>query len=153
MAVSGGAKSAYKIKLIGDRMDIQSATAMDTLPPLPAAAAILRGEAVVVGGFDSAVVQRLVSLQLGIKAQLAALVEATNRACQAAAVDRKPEYVVNWSSFRCVGAEFYMNEFGSFGYRVYVEEAEPTSNIALATFITKHIAGAGFEGVTVICEW
>lgn len=92
-------------------------------------------------------------IQQEVKTSLATLIDATNKACQAAKKYPKPEYVVNWASFRCASAEFYMNEFGSFGYRVYVEEAEPTTNIALAQFIGGQLAKAGFESVTVVCEW
>lgn len=152
MAVAGGAKSAYRMRLVDGTLKIEHTTAMDTPAPLPAMAAILRGETVTVGGFDSAVVQTLVGLQLGINARLRNLIDATNKACLAAKNDAKPGYIVNWANFRCASAEIYMNEFGSFGYRVYVEEAAP-ENTDLLTFITGELAKAGHEGVTVIAEW
>ena len=45
-----------------------------------------------------------------------------------------------------------MNEHGSFGYRAYVEEADPY-NLELQAFIGKELAKSGFPEVTVLTEW
>ena len=66
MAVAGGAKSAYKMHLQNGTLRIEHTTAIDAPAPLPAMAATLRGETVTVGGFDSAVVQTLVSQAIEI---------------------------------------------------------------------------------------
>ena len=66
MAIAGGAKSAYKMRLDNGTLKIEHTTAMDTPAPLPAMAAILRGETVTVGGFDSVVVQTLVAQAIEI---------------------------------------------------------------------------------------
>ena len=67
MAVSGGATVAYKCKLINGHLQRDTTTAQGGLLPLPATAAILRGETVTVAGSDVVVVARLVELELEIK--------------------------------------------------------------------------------------
>lgn len=89
--------------------------------------------------------------------KLRELIDATNKACDAAidATKRDGRFrnaPVNWSHFGCSSAEFYMNEFGSFGWRTYVEEADP-NNQNLIEFISDQLFNAGFEGVTVLTEW
>jgi hypothetical protein len=61
MAVEGGTRSAYKMRLVDGELKIESTTAMRTPPPLPAMATILNGGTAIVGGFDSAVVSKLVT--------------------------------------------------------------------------------------------
>ena len=66
MAVAGGATVAYKCKLVDGRLQRNPTTAMDTLYPLPATSAILRGETVIVAGADVMVTARLVELELKV---------------------------------------------------------------------------------------
>lgn len=67
MAVSGGATVAYKCKLINGHLQRDATTAQGGLLPLPAAAAILRGETVTVAGSDVVVVARLVELEHAVQ--------------------------------------------------------------------------------------
>ena len=63
MAIAGGATVAYRCQLVDGTLQREKDTAMQTAYPLPATAAIMRGEAVVVAGSDVAVVARLVELE------------------------------------------------------------------------------------------
>ena len=78
MAIAGGVTVAYRCKLVNGTLRRDKDTAMQTPPPLPAAAAIMRGETVTVSGADVVVVARLVELELMVnelKAELALKVE------------------------------------------------------------------------------
>lgn len=63
MAIAGGVTVAYRCVLVNGVLRREKDTAMKTLPPLPATAAIMRGETVTVAGSDVAVVARLVELE------------------------------------------------------------------------------------------
>lgn len=74
MAIAGGVTVAYRCKLVNGSLQRDKDTAMQTLPPLPAAAAIMRGETVMVAGSDVVVVARLIELEQMVnelKAELA----------------------------------------------------------------------------------
>lgn len=78
MAIAGGVTVAYRCKLVNGTLQRDKDTAMQTPPPLPAVAAIMRGESVTVSGADVVVVARLVELELMVnelKAELALKVE------------------------------------------------------------------------------
>lgn len=64
MAVAGGATVAYRCRLVDGKLQREQTTAMNTTYPLPATAAILRGETVVVAGSDMVVTARLVELEM-----------------------------------------------------------------------------------------
>lgn len=59
---------------------------------------------------------------------------------------------VNWGDLCCVSAEHYVTEEGEEGYRVYIEEADP-SNTEFQQFVSQRLEAAGFTGVEVITEW
>jgi hypothetical protein len=63
MAIAGGATVAYRCRLVNGTLQRDKDTAMQTPPPLPAAAAIMRGETVMVAGSDVVVVARLIELE------------------------------------------------------------------------------------------
>lgn len=97
------------------------------------------------------------ALKESLKQFLSSLIAATDKACDAAIDATKQDgrfrnAAVNWSDFGCRSAEFYMNEFGSFGYRAYVEEADPY-NLELQAFIGEELAKSGFPEVQVLTEW
>jgi len=78
MAIAGGVTVAYRCKLVNGALRRDKDTAMQTPAPLPATAAIMRGETVTVSGADVVVVARLVELELMVnelKAELACKVE------------------------------------------------------------------------------
>lgn len=78
MAIAGGVTVAYRCKLVNGALQRDKDTAMQTPAPLPAAAAITRGESVTVSGADVVVVARLVELELMVnelRAELACKVE------------------------------------------------------------------------------
>ena len=78
MAIAGGATVAYRCRLVNGTLQRDKDTAMQTPPPLPATAAIMRGETVTVSGADVVVVARLVELELmadELRAELALKVE------------------------------------------------------------------------------
>ena len=78
MAIAGGATVAYRCMLVNGTLQRDKDTAMQTPQPLPAAAAIMRGETVTVSGADVVVVARLVELELMVnelKAESALKVE------------------------------------------------------------------------------
>ena len=78
MAIAGGATVAYRCRLVNGTLQRDKDTAMQTPPPLPASAAIMRGETVTVSGADVVVVARLVELELMVnelRAELALKVE------------------------------------------------------------------------------
>ena len=78
MAIAGGVTVAYRCKLGNGTLQRDKDTAMQTPQPLPAVAAIMRGETVTVSGADVVVVARLVELELMVnelKAELACKVE------------------------------------------------------------------------------
>ena len=96
------------------------------------------------------------TLKESIRQFLSNLITATNEACDNAVgaelLGRFRWAAVNWADLSCHSAEFYMNEYGSFGYRVYIEEADP-NNLELQAFIGGELAKLGFPEVTVLTEW
>ena len=82
------------------------------------------------------------ALKESIKQFLSSLIAATDKACDEAIDATKQDgrfrgAAVNWSDF---------------GYRAYVEEADPY-NLELQAFIGKELAKSGFPEVTVLTEW
>lgn len=75
MAIAGGATVAYKCRITDGKLYRDKDTAVKTVPPLPAASALLRGEQVVVSGSDVAVVARLVELEQAVHRMSARLSE------------------------------------------------------------------------------
>lgn len=85
---------------------------------------------------------------------LIALRKATDDACAAAwedCVECRDE-AVNWADLKCAGAEWFVDDDGVPGHRVWVEEADPAA-YRLRDFVAGYLERAGFAGVHVMLEW
>ncbi len=82
-----------------------------------------------------------------------ALRDCANRACAAAFGDaRTKEEPINFGDLCCVVAEHYSDERGADGYRVVIEEADPSCT-GLRAVIADHLMAAGYIGVEVVIQW
>lgn len=59
---------------------------------------------------------------------------------------------VNWGDLSCTGAEWYIDDDGVPGHRVWIEECDPAA-WRLRDFVRAHLEGAGFAGIHVMLEW
>lgn len=59
---------------------------------------------------------------------------------------------INWGDLGCTGAEYYINDYDSTGYRVIIEEAAPDA-CKLQAFVREYLAKNGFVDVDVVTEW
>jgi hypothetical protein len=85
--------------------------------------------------------------------KLKVLVQLTSLACDAAWHDEScKDDAINWGDFDCVGAEFYIDNDGETGYRVRIEEADPTCT-NVHKFVGAYLAERGFANVEVRTEW
>lgn len=82
---------------------------------------------------------------------LKALREAADKACDAA-FNEDIDCCVNWGDFACVGAEHWADDEGGEGYRVRIEEADP-SNEEMGAFISERLELGGFKDVEIVFEW
>jgi hypothetical protein len=85
---------------------------------------------------------------------LLALRKATDDACAAAYLDcvECRDDAVNWEDFKCIGAEWFVDDDGVPGHRVWVDEADPAA-YRLREFVAGYLERAGFAGVHVVLEW
>lgn len=85
---------------------------------------------------------------------LIALRKATDDACAAAWEDCAEcrGEAVNWADLKCAGAEWYVDDDGVPGHRVWVDEADPAA-YRLRDFVAEYLERAGFAGVHVVLEW
>jgi hypothetical protein len=60
--------------------------------------------------------------------------------------------LVNWADFGCISAEWYINDKGEEGHRVYIEEANP-DNPEVKNFIEEELSFLGFKNIEVVFEW
>jgi len=90
------------------------------------------------------------------RVRLLALREATEAALLTAHRVRRhgrfKNEAVNWADLGVVTTEIYVEDDGSTGWRVYIEEASPTA-AALCDYIAEKLAKAGFADIEVISEW
>jgi len=80
--------------------------------------------------------------------------DVTNEICDMA-YDARDTFVnadIDWAEFGHVSAEYYTNEYGGYGYRVYIEEANP-DNMEVQDFIEDGLELRGFENIEVVFEW
>ena len=81
------------------------------------------------------------------------LVQVASAACDAAWHDETcKNEAINWGDFCCVGAEFYIDNDGETGYRVSIEEADP-SCVHVHKFVSAYLSERGFANVEVRTEW
>lgn len=59
---------------------------------------------------------------------------------------------INWGDLGCVGARHWVDEYGTHGLSVYIEEASPGS-YELQQFIQGHLVANGWTDVEVNIEW
>lgn len=59
---------------------------------------------------------------------------------------------VNWSDLHARGVEWVVPQTGDAFYRVYVEEASPSSR-NLHEFVRERLIDSGFADVEVVLEW
>lgn len=85
---------------------------------------------------------------------LIALRKATDDACAAAWEDCPDcrDEAVNWADLKCIGAEWFVDDDGVPGHRVWVDEADPAA-YRLRGFVAGYLERAGFAGVHVLLEW
>lgn len=85
---------------------------------------------------------------------LLALRKATNDACAVAWTDcvKCRGEAVNWADLKCAGAEWFVDDDGVPGHRVWVDEADPAA-YRLRDFVAGYLERAGFAGVHVVLEW
>jgi hypothetical protein len=85
---------------------------------------------------------------------LIALRKATDDACAAAWEDCAEcrGDAVNWADLKCIGAEWFVDDDGVPGHRVWVDEADPAA-YRLLRFVAGYLERAGFAGVHVVLEW
>ena len=91
-----------------------------------------------------------------IKDYLNSLRTATEEICELA-IERRAEFehaAVNWADFHCVSAECYVEDIGTFGYRVYIEEANPNTRDVIE-FISEELISRGFDmiNIDIVFEW
>lgn len=84
--------------------------------------------------------------------ELKALREAADQACDRAFSMTWHRSAINWGDFGCVSAEHWNDDGGEEGYRVLLEEADP-SNQEVGEFIAGELAKAGFHNIEVVFEW
>jgi hypothetical protein len=85
---------------------------------------------------------------------LIALRKAADDACAAAWEDCAEcrGDATNWGDFKCIGAEWFVDDDGVPGHRVWVDEADPAA-YRLRDFVAGYLERAGFAGVHVVLEW
>lgn len=68
------------------------------------------------------------------------------------AKDDEVEGPVNWADLGCSKAEHFEDSEGGAGWRVWIDEADPTA-IELQQFVRADLAEHGWPGVEVVTEW
>jgi hypothetical protein len=89
-----------------------------------------------------------------MKYDLDKLKAAADIACEEAIAcrDTFDHAAVNWGDFGCMSVEHWRNNDGDEGYRVCIEEADP-SNTEVGNYIWSRLDKAGFRDVAVVFEW
>ena len=89
-----------------------------------------------------------------MKYNLKTLKRVTNRICESAINARETfgNVAINWADFQCICAEYYIDDCGNTGYRVYIEEANP-DNSEVKNFISEELAMLGYKEVEIVFEW
>ena len=89
-----------------------------------------------------------------MKYNLKELKQITTRCCRLAYDARHTfkDAAVNWFDFRCTCAEYYIDDLGDTGYRVYIEEAAPV-NAEVMDFIVDELSMHGYNNVEIRLEW
>lgn len=59
---------------------------------------------------------------------------------------------INWGDLGCISAEYYVDEFGNVGHRVWIEEADPSS-YHLRDFVRGYLSRHGYESIDVMLDW
>jgi len=77
--------------------------------------------------------------------------EAINAACKARDAGTL-EDAVNWADLRVISAEYYEDDGGCVGWRVYIAEASPTAH-KFTTFIREFLKEWHLADVEVMTEW
>lgn len=89
---------------------------------------------------------------------LDALVKAGNEACDAAKdyhgdhKDAFPGESINWADLGCVSAEYWEDNQGDSGYRIYIEEASYAS-WRFRNWVEEWLGERGHGSVLVATEW
>lgn len=89
-----------------------------------------------------------------MKYNLKELRQITTRCCKLA-IDVRHTFknaAVNWADFQCTCAEYYIDNLGDTGYRVYIEEANP-NNEEIIDFIADELDMLGYNNVEIRLEW
>lgn len=79
------------------------------------------------------------------------IVTATDEVIVDVSKDKSIDYGVNWADLHCVSAEWYFDDEGNTGYRVYIEEASPDA-INFRNAVNDELFARGWD-VEVITEW
>lgn len=89
-----------------------------------------------------------------MKHNLKELKQVTTRCCKLASGARRTfeNAAVNWADLQCTCAEYYIDDLGDTGYRVYVEEASP-DNAEVAKFIADELALHEYKDIEISLEW
>lgn len=84
---------------------------------------------------------------------LTILRRATDEACEMASTEpHRPAGAINWADLSCTRAERYQDDSGEIGYRVLIEEADPSAT-ELHAYIAGRLVEMGCPGVEVVTEW
>jgi hypothetical protein len=79
--------------------------------------------------------------------------EETNNACDAARrVQTFIDGAINWGDLFCFEASLFVDDEGTTGYRVVIQEADPL-NRELSEWIQHYLSERGYSNVTVVTEW
>jgi hypothetical protein len=89
-----------------------------------------------------------------MKYNLKELKQITTRCCKLAAGAQYmfKNAAVNWADFQCTCAEYYIDDLGNTGYRVYIEEANP-DNAEIVKFISTGLTPHGYKDIEIRLEW